>query len=233
MNWEFHQDFQAANKCSLIIVFFNYIEDFKIFIFTSCFVMWFLIIIKIKFVFMFVCCSWATMLHALSAFMDCVFVVCFVNHVSEGNCQFSSFIHSVETDCKEWFSWNSFIKIDTSFFIIMYNFHVLCSYSSHLIRSSNHVNFMFHFMSSIKLIKYESSVFLTIVSCSNDTCLLIKSSFKSCNKLMWNVEWTFISDDNLSSYTYELIFCLIINCFVNFQLSFFADCFVFRFHVLK
>ena len=128
MNWEFHQDFQAANKCSLIIVFFNYIEDFKIFIFTSCFVMWFLIIIKIKFVFMFVCCSWATMLHALSVFVNHVFMIHFVNHVSKSNCWFSSFIHSAETDCEKWSSWNFFIKINVFFFIVMYDFHVLYLY---------------------------------------------------------------------------------------------------------
>ena len=140
------------------------------------------------------------MLHAFSVFVNHVFMIHFMNYVSESNHQFSSFIHSVRTNHEEWFSWNSFIKIDVFFLIIMYNFHVLCSYSSHLIRSSNHVNFMFHFMLSIKSTKYESSSFSTIVSCDDSTCLSIRLSFKSHNRLTWNVEWTFISDDNLSSY---------------------------------
>ncbi len=124
----------------------------------------------------------------------------FTFHVSENNHQFSSFTHSVKADHKEWSWWNSFIKIDASFFIIMYNSHVLHSYSSHLIRSSNHANFMFHFMLSIKLIKYKSSSFLIIMNYDSSTYLLIRSSFKNHNKLIWNIKWIFISDDNSSSY---------------------------------
>src|SRR5205809_936799 len=82
------------------------------------------------------------------------------------------------------FSYNSFIKIDVFFFIIMYDSHVLHLYSSHLIRSLNHVNFVFHFMSSIKSTKYRSSSFSTIMNCDDDTCLLIRSSFKNHNRLM-------------------------------------------------
>ena len=149
---------------------------------------------------MFICCSWTTILHALSVFMNCVFVICFVNHVSENIHWFSSFIHSVEADHKKWSSWNFFINSEIFFLIIMYNFHVYCSYSFHLIRSSNHMNFMFHFMLLIKSTKYESCSFSTIMSCDDDTCLLIKSFFKNYNRLTWNVEWTFISDDNLNSY---------------------------------
>jgi len=129
-----------------------------------------------------------------------VFVIHFMIHVSESNHWFSFFTYSIRADCEEWSWWNSFIKADAFFFIIMYDSHVLCSYSSHLIRSSNHVNFVFHFMSLIESTKYEFSSFSTIVSCDDSTCLLIRSSFKSHNKLMWNVEWTFISDDNSSSY---------------------------------
>ena len=140
------------------------------------------------------------MLHTFSVFVNCVFVIHFMNHVLRDNHQFSSFIHSAEADHEEWFSWNSFIKIDVFFFIIVYDSHVFCLYSSYLIRSSNCVNFVFHFMSSIKSTKYESSSFSTIMSCDDDTCLLIESFFESHNKLMWNVEWIFISDNNLSSY---------------------------------
>ena len=43
------------------------------------------------------------------------------------------------------------------FFIIVYSFHVFCSYSFYLIRSSNCVNFVFHFMLSIKSTKYRFS----------------------------------------------------------------------------
>ena len=74
--------------------------------------------------------------------------------LSESDCLFLSFAHFVETDCKKWSSWNSFIRIKTSFFIIMYDSHVLHLYFSHLIRSLNHADFMFHFMSSIKSTKY-------------------------------------------------------------------------------
>ena len=70
------------------------------------------------------------------------------------------------------------------FFIIVYDFHVLHSYFFHLIRSSNCVNFVFHFMSLIKSIKYESCLFLIIVNCDDSICLLIRSFFKNCNKLM-------------------------------------------------
>jgi len=140
------------------------------------------------------------------------------------------------------FSWNKlwrmilmkfFYQNRCVFFIIVYDSHVLHLYSSHLIRSSNHVNFMFHFMSSIKSTKYKSFLFSTIMNCDDNTCLSIESFFKNHNRLTWNIEWTFISDDNSSSYAYELIFYLIINCSVNFQSSFFVSCFIFRFHVLK
>src|SRR6266487_3794371 len=77
-----------------------------------------------------------------------------------------------------------FIKINVFFFIIIYDSHVLCSYSSHLIRNSNHANFMFHFMSLIKLIKYRSSLFSIIMNYDDDTYLLIELSFKNHNKLM-------------------------------------------------
>jgi len=70
------------------------------------------------------------------------------------------------------------------FFIIIYDFHDFYLYFSYLIRSSNHVNFMFHFMLLIKLIKYESSLFSIIISYNNDTCLLIKLFFENHNKLI-------------------------------------------------
>ena len=148
--------------------------------------------------------------------MICVFMICFMNHVSEDNCQFSSFTYSVRTDHKEWFLWNFFTNLKTFFLIIMYNSHVCCLYFFHLIRSSNHVNFMFHFMLSIKSTKYRSCSFSIIMSCSDDTCLSIRLFFENYNKLTWNVKWIFISDNNSNSYVYELIFCLIINYFVNF-----------------
>ena len=74
------------------------------------------------------------------------------------------------------------------FFIIIYNSHILCLYSSHLIKSLNCVNFMFHFMSLIKLTKYRSSLFSTIMSCDNDIYLSIRLFFKNHNKLTWNIE---------------------------------------------
>src|SRR6266487_3655773 len=77
-----------------------------------------------------------------------------------------------------------FIKINVFFFIIVYDSHVLCSYSSHLIRNSNCADFVFHFMSLIKLIKYKSSLFSIIMSCNDNTCLLIRLSFKNYNKLI-------------------------------------------------
>src|SRR5205085_133980 len=77
-----------------------------------------------------------------------------------------------------------FIKINVFFIIIMYNFHVFYLYFFHLIKSLNCVNFVFHFMSSIKLTKYKFSLFLTIMNCNNDTCLLIKSFFENHNKLI-------------------------------------------------
>ncbi len=125
-----------------------------------------------------------------------VFVIC----VSEDNHQFSSFTHSAETGCEEWSWWNFFIKVNVSFFIIIYDSHVLCSYSSYLIRSLNCVNFVFYFMLLIKLTKYRSSLFSIIMSYDNSTYLLIRSFFKNYNKLIWNVKWTFISDNNLNSY---------------------------------
>ena len=128
-----------------------------------------------------------------------VFVIHIMIHMSESNCQFSSFIYLVRADYKEWLWWNSFTKLGALCLIIMYDFHVHCSYSSHLIRSSNHAACVFHFMLSIKSIKYESSLFLTIVDCGSDTCLSIRSFFKSHNKLTWNVECTLISDSSLSS----------------------------------
>ena len=132
----------------------------------------------------------------LAVFMIHVFVI----HVSEDSYWFSSFIHSVRTNYEKWSWWNSFIKINASFFIIIYDSHVLCSYSSYLIRSSNYINFIFHFMLLIKLTKYESSLFSIIMSYDNDTYLSIRSSFESHNKLIWNIKWTFISNNNSSSY---------------------------------
>ena len=112
----------------------------------------------------------------------------FTFHVLESNCWFSFFTHSVRTDYKEWSWWNFFIKTDVFFFIVVYSSHVLYSYSSHLIRSLNCMNFMFHFMLLIESMKYESSSFSTIVNCDNDTCLLIRLFFENHNKLIWNIE---------------------------------------------
>ena len=128
------------------------------------------------------------MFHSLSVFVNHVFVICFMNYILREQLLIFFFYS---------FSWDRlwriiFMKFFNQnwcvFFIIMYDFHVLHSYSSHLIRSSNHVNFVFYFMSSIKSTKYESSLFSTIVSCNDDTCLLIRSSFENHNRLMWNVE---------------------------------------------
>ena len=141
---------------------------------------------------------WENFLQNLSL-QVCVFHV-FMFCVSDDNCLFFSFIHSAETDCEKWSSWNSFSSSEASFLIIVYDSHVLCSYSSHLIKSSNYVDCVFHFMSSIKSTKYKSSLFLTIVDCSSSTFLLIRLFFDDCNKLVWNVECIFISDDNSSSY---------------------------------
>ena len=131
-----------------------------------------------------------------SVFMFCVFMI----HVSENNHQFSSFIHSVKINHEKWSWWKFFIKTDVFFFIIMYDSHVFCLYSSHLIRNSNHVNFIFYFMLLIESTKYRSSLLSTIMSCDSDICLSIRSSFENCNRLTWNIEWTFISNDNLSLY---------------------------------
>ena len=139
---------------------------------------------------MFFCCSWTTRFCMLHAVFSCCFQITmlFVLHVFDDNHLFSFFIHLAETNHKEWFLWNSFINLKTSFLIIMYDFHVCCSYFSYLIRSSNHMNFMFHFMSSIKSTKYESCSFLIIMNCDDSTCLLIESFFKNYNRLTWNVE---------------------------------------------
>ena len=119
------------------------------------------------------------------------------------------------------------------FFINIYNFHVFYLYFFHLIRSSNCTDFVLHFMLSIKLIKYEFSSFSIIINCDNNIYLSIKLSFKNHNKLTWNIKWTFIFDDNSNSYIYEFILCFIVNYFMNFQLSFFANHFIFKFHVFK
>ena len=129
-----------------------------------------------------------------------MFFFVFMIHVSESNYWFLSFTYSVEASYEEWSWWNFFIKMSVSFFIIIYDSHVLCLYSSHLIRSSNHANFIFYFMLLIKLTKYESSLFSIIISYDDSTYLLIELFFENHNRLMWNIEWTFISDDNLSSY---------------------------------
>src|SRR5436189_3774447 len=75
-----------------------------------------------------------------------------------------------------------FLSKSVYFFIIIYDFHVFYLYLSHLIKSLNCMNFVFHFMSLIELTKYESSLFSTIMSCDDDTCLLIESFFESCNR---------------------------------------------------
>ena len=128
-----------------------------------------------------------------------VFVIYFMNHVSENNCQIF-FIHSIKTNHEEWFWWNFFIKISMFFLLLYMIFMFFCSYFSHLIKSLNCTNFMFYFILSIKLIKYESFLFLTIINCDNNTCLLIKSFFKNHNKLIWNIKWIFILNDNSNSY---------------------------------
>ena len=125
----------------------------------------------------------------------------FMIHVSENNHQFSSFTHSVRTDCEEWSWWNSFIKTDASFFIIMYSSHVLLSYSSHLIRSSNCASWICYLMLSIELIKYRSSSLSTVMSSSSDICCSIRSCFENSNKLTWNIKCIFISSNKLNSYT--------------------------------
>ena len=125
-----------------------------------------------------------------------VFVFC----MSDNNYLFSSFIHSIRADYERWFLWNFFSSSKTFFLIIMYDSHVLCLYSSHLIKNLNYINCMFYFMSLIESTKYKSSLFSTIIDCSNNIYLSIESFFNGCNKLVWNVRCTFISDDNSSSY---------------------------------
>ena len=124
----------------------------------------------------------------------------FVIHLSENDHLFSSFVHFVKTDQERWSSWNSFIRIEISFFIIVYDSHVLYLYFSHLIRSSNCASWVCHLMSSIKSTKYESSSLSTIMSSDSDTCYSTELCFENSNKLMWNVECIFISSDKSSSY---------------------------------
>ena len=109
-------------------------------------------------------------------------------------------LYFIEADYERWSSWNFFIKIRVFFFIVVYDFHVLCLYSSHLIRSSNCASWIHHLMSSIKSTKYESSSLLTVTNSSSDTCCLIRSCFENSNKLTWNIECIFISSDKSSSY---------------------------------
>ena len=179
LDQEFYWDIISANKVSSVTVFSFYIKDLK----------------KKNF---YISRFWESLLQNLSLWV-CVFHV-FMFCVSDDNHLFSSFIHSVRADCEKWFSWNSFSSSEASFLIIMYDFHVLCSYSSHLIKSLNCVNCVFHFMSLIESTKYESSLFLMIVDCDDDTCLLIRLFFDDCNKLVWNVRCIFIPGGNSSSY---------------------------------
>jgi len=124
----------------------------------------------------------------------------FVIYLSENDYLFLFFIYFVETDQEKWSLWNSFIRIDVSFFIIIYDFHVFCSYSSHLIRNSNHAFWIYHLMSLIESTKYESSLLSTVTDSSSDTCYFIRSCFENSSKLMWNVEYIFIFLNKLNSY---------------------------------
>ena len=124
------------------------------------------------------------------------FMIC----LSESDYLFLSFVHFVEADYKRWSLWNSFIRIDVSFFIIIYDSHVLCSYSSHVIRSSNHVSWIHHLMSSIKSTKYESFSLSTVTNNDSDICHFIRSCFENSNKLIWNIKYIFIFSDKSSSY---------------------------------
>ena len=124
----------------------------------------------------------------------------FMFYILDNNYLFSSFIYLIRINYKRWFSWNSFSSFRVSFLIIMYDSHVLCLYSSHLIKSLNYVNCTFHFMLLIESTKYESFSFSIIIDYNNSTCLLIKLFFDDCNKLVWNIRCTFISDNNSSSY---------------------------------
>ena len=108
--------------------------------------------------------------------------------------------HSARTDCEKWFWWIFLLK-SMYFFYYCVQFSCFLFVFFHLIKSLNYVNFMFHFMSLIKLTKYRFFSFSILINCDNNTCLLIRSFFKNCNKLMWNVEWIFILNDNSSLYT--------------------------------
>jgi hypothetical protein len=121
-------------------------------------------------------------------------------HVLDNNCLFLFFIYLAGAGHKEWSLWNSFTFLDVFFLIIMYSSHDCCLYSSYLIRSSNHADYMFYFMLLIKLTKYRPSLFSTIVDYNSSTCLLIESSLENCNRLTWNTRWIFNSDDSLSLY---------------------------------
>ena len=121
-------------------------------------------------------------------------------HLSESDYLFSSFAHFIEADYERWSSWNFFIRIRASFFIIVYDFHVLCLYSSHLIRSSNCASWIYHLMSSIESTKYEFSLLSTVTDDDSDICHLIRSCFKSSNKLTWNIECIFIFSNRSNSY---------------------------------
>ena len=123
----------------------------------------------------------------VTVFVNFMFFFTFIKfriHLSKNNHLFSFFAHFVETNCKKWFSWNFFIRIEMFFFIIVYNFHVFCLYFFYLIKSSNCASWICHLMLLIESTKYEFFSLSTIMSCDNSICLSIRSSFKNCNKLM-------------------------------------------------
>ena len=178
LDQEFYQDIISANRVSSVTVFSFYTKDSKK-----------------KF-----CISrfWESLLQNLSLWVHVFHVFMFC--VSDGNCLFSSFIQLAGAGRERWSSWNSFSPLGASFLIIVYDFHVLCSYSFHLIKSSNCADCVFHFMSLIESTKYRSFLFLMIVDCDDSTCLLIRLFFDDCNRLMWNIRCIFISGGNSSSY---------------------------------
>ncbi len=122
------------------------------------------------------------------SFVFCVFMILifikFMIYLFKNDYLFLFFTHLTEINYEKWSSWNSFIRINIFFLIIIYDFHDFCLYFSYLIRSSNHASWIHHLMLLIKLIKYKSSLLSIIIDDDSDTCCLTESCFKNNNKLI-------------------------------------------------
>ena len=122
------------------------------------------------------------------------FVIHFVIHMSESNHQFSSFIHSIRTNHKEWSWWNFFIKADAFFLlsctVFMFFFHILLIWSEvQIMQTSYFISCYQSSQQNMSLLHFQQSwvVMMTLVCQSDHLSRIITDWHETLNELSFQM----------------------------------------------